>query len=122
MTGSGNTAESVEAGRWSALFEFALQPPPTIFTLSRFAVRLAQHAIVYTAVLIAATSCCLFVFAPVETSIVAVGILAVLSVAVAMSSSSRVRVRRLIEHGLAATYAVGAGALLKAITEFLHHL
>jgi hypothetical protein len=101
---------------------FATLPPPVSFTARSFALRLAQHAIVYTGLLVGAICGCVFIFAPVEASFLMVGCIAAAALAFFLLSSSGQRVRRLVEGGLAASYVAGAGALLKAINELWHWL
>jgi hypothetical protein len=101
-------------GLTGSLLAFALRPAPPQFTLATFGIRLQQHLVTYGALLASATYACAFVFAPLETSVISVVVIA-LAIGVAfLFSPSRQRVRRLVEGGIAASYIVGAAVLLKA--------
>jgi hypothetical protein len=101
---------------------FALAGPPRVFTVSSFAARLSRHALFYGALLLVAVLGCLLVAAPLETTGLALGCVVLGSaVSSALSASGR-KVRRVLQGGIVASYVVGAGVLLKAITELWHGL
>jgi hypothetical protein len=101
-------------GLTGSLLAFALRPAPSQFTLASFGIRLQQHTVAYGALLASAVYACAFVFAPLETSVISVVFIALVICVAYFSSPSRQRVRRLVEGGIAASYIVGAAALLKA--------
>lgn len=90
------------------LIRFALRPSPADFTLVGFAARLGHHLVIYGGLSIAAIWACIFVFAPVETSLISLGCLLVADIAIRFSSSSSRREARVF-------YAFGAGDALKDI-------
>ena len=101
-------------------FQYAMAEPPPIFTLPSFAKRLAQHALFYTVLLAAAVSACLFVAAPLQaTGLFLIGILVAVGIS-SLAASSGARLRRMLQGGIAATYALGAGMLFKVIAQLWH--
>src|SRR5271169_4546846 len=96
------------------LLAFASRPAPPHFTPGSFGTRLEQHLVTYGALLASAVYACAFVFAPLETSVISVVVIALVICVALFFSPSRQRVRRLVEGGIAASYVVGAAMLLKA--------
>lgn len=115
MAGSSKTAHDdggTPAG-WP-LIRFALRPSPADFTVVGFAARLGHHAVIYGGLSIAAIWACMFIFAPVETSLVSLGCVLVAAViAFAFSSSSRAIVVTALLKTLEAR---------KALEELLHRI
>lgn len=104
------------------LIKAALTAPPAEPTLASYTIRLGQHLAVYSVLLVAAIVVCLFVAAPLETAAVAVVCIMIIQVYSLTSASSRSIFDRILRGGLAASYVVGAGALLKALSELWHRI
>jgi hypothetical protein len=111
-----------EMGPGLPLIRFALRPPPRQFRATQFAMRICQHLLVYTAILISAVYACALVFLPAETFAISIVCIAIVSLVILLSPHSRKKMLRLLEGGLAASYIAGAAALLKAFEAFLHRM
>lgn len=98
----------------SRLLASLVGPAPAAFTPATFKLRLVQHLVAYVAIAVFAGYVCAFVFAPLEMLAVSEAVLALVVCGVLFFSPSRQRVRRLVEGGIAASYIVAAGILLKA--------
>jgi len=97
----------------------ALRSAPHRFTFLTFAKRVYQHLLVYSVILVTVLYVCLFIFAPIETSLLSIFCIGVAGLA-SLLSSSRWKFHRIIEGGIAASYIAGAALLLKAFEAFLH--
>ncbi len=111
-----------EAGLDWLKIQAVLRPAPHRFTVTIFVRRTCQNLLVYTVILMAALYACLFVFAPIETSLFSIFCIGVGSFVGLLSSSSRRKFHRLLEGGIVASYIAGAAALLKAFEAFLHRM
>ena len=100
----------------------ALRPAPCQFTVASFARRTYQNLLVYGVILVTALYVCVFVFAPVETSMFTIFCIGAGGLVILLSSSSRRKMDKVIGGGIAASYIVGAAALLKAFEAFLHRM
>ena len=127
MAGPHEPADARAGMALGPVIRFALRPAPRRFGAANFAIRLAQHLIVYIIFLITAVYGCLFVFAPAEMLLLSLAGIFVMVVVVSLFSSSGQKLRRLAAGGIAAIYIAGAAALLRAVEAvssllFLHRM
>lgn len=114
----GETAYGLASAR--SVFQFALARPPSPFTPSNFAKRITQHAVFYCGLLIATLAASLFFAAPLEMT-GAILVCIVLGVGVgSLVASSGAKLRRVLQGGIAVSYAAGAGILFKMIASLWH--
>ncbi|HEY1794537.1 MAG TPA: hypothetical protein VGG57_00320 [Stellaceae bacterium] len=103
-----------------SVFQFALAGSPSPFTLASFAKRIVQHAVFYCCLLAVALTATLFFAAPLQmTGFILVCIFLGAGIG-SLAASSGARLSRVLQGGIAVSYAAGAGMLFKIIALLWH--